>query len=142
MEKSSTSRPCIATCERLSRSAKRGRVQNPRRGLAHIAHQKPDRAGALVVTLLASTVCRLARARQRSERSLDRAQHLSGGDQRGRAREEVTSAASLSAVQKAMVLKLQENEFEKATRNMFALGNIRDQDRTLAVLLGEHDQRL
>jgi hypothetical protein len=57
----------------LEQVGQRRRVQNARRRLAHIAHQKPDGTTALVVTLLASTVRRLARARQRSERSLDRA---------------------------------------------------------------------
>jgi hypothetical protein len=41
-----------------------------------------------------------------------------------------------------MVLQLQKNEFQEATRNMFARRNIRNQDRALAVFLGEHDKRL
>src|SRR3984885_4658410 len=118
------------------------RVQYPRRRLAHIAHEKPDSASALVVTLLAAPVCRLTCARQRSERSFDRAQHLSGGDQRRRLRKKIPATASLSAVQEAVVLQLQENEFQEAARNVFALCNIRDQNRTFAVLVGEHDERL
>jgi hypothetical protein len=118
---------------KLEQVGQRGQVENTRGRLAHFAHQESHSAGALIVTLLTLSVGGFARAWQRRKRPLDRAEDLPGRDLSRRLRQEVAAPASLSTVQKAMILELQKDQLEETAGNVFAGRNIRNQNRSLAI---------
>ena len=133
---------CIADCERLSRSASvvESRIRAVASRTSHISSRTAQVRSSWHSSHFRYAVL-LAHGSGASGPSIAR-NTCPAGDHCGRLREEVTAAASLAAVQKAMILQLQQNEFQEAARNVFARCNIRDQDRTFAVFFGEHDQRL
>src|SRR5882724_10748907 len=125
----------------LEQIGQSGQVEDACGCLADVTHQKSNAARALVATFLTLSVSGLAGAWQRCERAFDCAHHLSGGDLAGGFCEQITSAASLSTVQKAVIFELEQDELEKVLRYALACGDIRDQNGPFAVLFGEHGKR-
>src|SRR5580658_4976502 len=87
-----------------------GGVQNLRGRLTHVAHQQPYAARLLVAALFALSICGLARARERRDRTFEGPQYLPNEDLGGRLGEEISAATAFAAIEKPVVLHFQEDQ--------------------------------
>src|SRR6202030_2556477 len=105
-------------------------------------HYDPDSATALVAAFAASHVCGLADAWQRRDWPVQHAYYVSDADQMRLASEEIAAALTLLALQKSLVLELEQYQFQELARDTLALRHIGDQHRSLAIFLGQYQHRL
>src|SRR5271170_1182401 len=104
---------CDHRLDALEHVGQRGRVHYLRRRVAHLFHNDPDAATALVPALAASHVCRLADAWQRRDRAVQHAYNVPHADLAGVAAEEISAALALLALEQPRVLEFEQNQFQK-----------------------------
>src|SRR5712692_1144788 len=96
----------------------RGAVEDLGGSVADLLHDRAGRAGLDVVALTALHEGRLAHARQRRQRAVEHANHLSERDFARRLPERVAAAFSFLALKQPVILELEENELEELLRNL------------------------
>jgi hypothetical protein len=113
----------------------RGPLQNADRGLPHFLEDDADPAGFLVRTLGASFVRHLADARQKSQRPIQRSDQRADRDALRQFAEVIPAALSFFALQKSILFEFEKNEFQKLRRDSLTLGDLTDEERSVAVFL-------
>src|ERR1700678_2566884 len=126
----------------LEHVGQRGGIHYLRSRVTDIFHHDPDAATALVTTLAASHVRRLADARQRRNRPVQHAYNVPDADEARVAAKEIPPTLALFALQQPLVLELQQDQFQELARDTLALRQIGNQHRSLSIFLRQNHHRL
>src|SRR6187401_1281799 len=110
-------------------------VEDMGRGVAHFLHRQTDSTGLLVETLVASAIGGLADARDEGQRAFEKTNDFTDRDVPRLPCEDIATAATEFALQKAMTREFQQDRFEELLRQALTLRELRRLNRTLAGFL-------
>jgi hypothetical protein len=116
-------------------------VKNVGHGVADFRHHQPNSAILYILAVAAWPVGSAARACDRRQRTVDRANYMADFNVACRAREHVTAARAFSAEYYARVTKITENCIEKFLWNVVGLGDFDSLRRLSRLECGERGER-
>ena len=115
-------------------------VEHVALGLNDTGEDMPDFAGRLVLAVGAAPVGNLAQARQRRDRSVDKAQHFAESELVGRPQQHIAAEPTAAAHDDSGALQLQQDLLEKLLRDRLGFRDFGNHQRTLRRHLAECDQ--
>ena len=114
-----------------------GAIQDFCRRVADLLHDAAYPASGFIDAFIAATVCGLADARQKGDCSVQCANQFADRDPRRMSAQLIATTLALPALENSFAFQLQENDFEKFTRDVLAGGQICDQQRAASILPGK-----